>query len=448
MNETQIITTTYGFPPEGAEVFMPGSEKKALAAASREASEREMAYINFLNRTNAAAGTKTPALREPVLPIDFVRCIDTLDERLCANGIAVLREQLVSLGRERFQELLATDRSARSLQRVVRSHTDFTSWPSVKYAFAAANALVTQVPRRKIAEQAAGAGVDRDEASKIGGFPDLWKVSSEQATTANVYAFHDLFVRLLFGMSLLERLSPDGRLRNFFFAGGKGEKGDYFRDWLSVLDGPHFTVAVVDPLGLVFAWLCGEKTALPKPAELTNKWLGVRVPSTKDIWLVQAVWHGFLLGYSSWALWDYVGRAIRKATDVELLETWRKELAKRYPAITAFHDVLSGYFCKDVQSGKGAYRQFDDTGYRAFIDHAARKLSRCLSALMALALEEVLPGTIVARFSGWVLCEVNSEKAKNFPKNFLPEFVMDRLEAAFPGQRFYFNQFKVEELAP
>jgi hypothetical protein len=106
---------------------------------------------------------------------------------------------------------------------------------------------------------------------------------------------------------------------------------------------------------------------------------------------------------------------------------------------------LTAYFCRDVQSGMGAYRQFDDTGYRAFIDQ--RELSRCLSALMALALEEVLPGAIVARFSGWCLCEVNSEKAKNFPKNFLPEFIMEKLEAAFPGQKFYFNQFKVEELA-
>ena len=65
---------------------------------------------------------------------------------------------------------------------------------------------------------------------------------------------------------------------------------------------------------------------------------------------------------------------------------------------------------------------------------------------MALAVEEEFPGAIVARFSGWCLCEVNSAKAKNYPKSFLGDVIGEKLEAAFPGHVFYFNHFKVEEL--
>jgi hypothetical protein len=39
------------------------------------------------------------------------------------------------------------------------------------------------------------------------------------------------------------------------------------------------------------------------------------------------------------------------------------------------------------------------------------------------------------------------KKARNFPRNFLPEFVQDELEAAFPGQRFPFTAFEIEELS-
>ena len=365
-------------PTAEAQSLRAQSEKKAnLAAASRKRPTRNGVHA-FLNRPSAPV-SKVPALKEPTLSKDFVRRIDALDERLHKRGVAVSREWLLSLGQKRFQELLALDRTTRSLQRVIRSKTDLTDWRSVEYTFQLANALVTPVPRRKIAEQVSGAGLDRDEAAKIAGFPDLWKATVEQPTVRNVYAFHDAFVSLVLGQSMLQRLSSDGRLRSSFFCGGKGGKVDLIREWLAVLEGAHFTVTLTDPLWNSFAWLCAERTPLPKPAELTNEWLGVRVPSANDIRFAQAVLHGFLLGYSSWALWDYVGRATRKATDVELLETWRKELARRYPAITAFHNVLSGYFHREVGSGMYAHRQFDDAGYRIFIEGAARKLTRSLT---------------------------------------------------------------------
>jgi hypothetical protein len=106
-----------------------------------------------------------------------VHAIDTLDERITTHGIALSRDKLVSLGRERFKELLKKDRTTRELQRVVRSHTDFSSWPSIEYAFASANALVTQVPKRRNADILADTGTDRDEAARISGFHDLWKVA-------------------------------------------------------------------------------------------------------------------------------------------------------------------------------------------------------------------------------------------------------------------------------
>ena len=90
---------------------------------------------------------------------------------------------------------------------------------------------------------------------------------------------------------------------------------------------------------------------------------------------------------------------------------------------------------------------FDWRAHRSFIDRSIQKLTNQLSGLLALALEETLPGACVARFQNWLLCEAVEKKARNFPRNFLPEFVQDELEAAFPGQRFPFTAFEIEELS-
>jgi hypothetical protein len=77
-----------------------------------------------------------------------------------------------------------------------------------------------------------------------------------------IYQFHDAYVRLVLGQSLLERLSSDGHVHNHLFVGGRGEKVGYFEDWLSVLEGPHFRVKIDRPLAAVMTWLCEEGRSL------------------------------------------------------------------------------------------------------------------------------------------------------------------------------------------
>ena len=54
---------------------------------------------------------------------------------------------------------------------------------------------------------------------------------------------------------MLERLSPDGRLRSRFLCGGADAKVDLFRQWLAVLQGPLVSVTLVQPLFGLMAWL-------------------------------------------------------------------------------------------------------------------------------------------------------------------------------------------------
>lgn len=135
---------------------------------------------------------------------------------------ALSRERLVSLGKQRFNDLLALDRAARVVQRVVGTNTDLTSFGSILQSFFICGALATSVRPRKPSEVFSGKGADREAASKIGGFDDLWKTISEPETVRNVYRFRDCFESLVFGQSLLEQLQSDCRVRSHFFCGGKG----------------------------------------------------------------------------------------------------------------------------------------------------------------------------------------------------------------------------------
>ena len=202
---------------------------------------------------------KLPVLLKPVLPTDFQARVDALDEEIYKRGMAVSRDRLLSLGQRRFHELLAKDRSARGLQRVIGTKTDLTSWRSVEYAFGCANALTTSVPDRKTAEVNAGVGEDREGAAKVAGFTDLWKTTSEPESVRNVLAFHEAFGSLVLGISLLERLQSDGRVRSHSLCGASGLKAELFTDWLPTLTGAHFTVKLCDPLWHVLAWLSERK---------------------------------------------------------------------------------------------------------------------------------------------------------------------------------------------
>ena len=354
------------------------------------------------------------------------------------RGVAVDRNNLLEVGNARFTRLLKADAKARSLQRVVGTKTDLTSWPSVEYAFQLAQALeVTAVPPRKSAEIIAGRGKDRDEARSITGFHDLWKANQLPQVVKDVYAFHDRFATLVFGQSMLDQLSPDGRLRSHLFCGGRGPKVAWFADWLEAMPATLVSIRLLDPLWGVLSWLCEGKAPAP---DLAREWFPeVRSPSLHQRTLAQAVWHGFLLGYDSWDLWQYVGRLTRTVPDQVLLSRWRNELSKRYPMIALFHKDVARFFFKPVGFGAEAHHEFEPARYRAFVDHAMQTFLDQVSGVVGLAIEEMHPGGLVARFQDWLLCETKK------PDPLLHEKISQQLATAFPKGMF---QIEVTEVQP
>jgi hypothetical protein len=404
------------------------SQRSLAQAASREESERLMAEARAMNPPPMPIA-EPPPLRKPVLPDNFDRQAMDLDEQIYERGIAFSRDRLLALGKERFEELLARDHEARSLQRVIFG--DLTTWPTVMYSFASAGALGTGIPPRKMMEQHTGAGLDREAAASITDWDDLWKARPEPETVRRIYDFHDAFVRLIFGQSLLERLSKDGRVRSRFFCGGQKQTEYFFQHWLSTLEGPHFKVVIARPLWSIVAWLAQQRIPLIAPAELTHDWLGKRSPSTAEVRRVEAVVEGWLLGYTGWSLWDFVGTRTRRAVDVSVLEMWRADLARRHPAVTRFHEDLRGFFW--TSPGGDGYRRFNEKRYRAYL---SAELHKFLAVVLVLAAQAV-GSACIARFTdGWLLCQGK-------PRRTLRESIEYKLASAFPGSRF---NISVEEV--
>jgi hypothetical protein len=399
-------------------------QKEIAQIASREAAERDMAYVRAMNPPPVPK-LEARALRQPVLPAGFDAA--QLDKNIYSRGVAFDRERLLSLGRVLFDDLLARDHDVREHQRVL--FDDLTSWPSVLQSFAANNALVTNVPRRTNSDIVANRFTDRDAAALISNWEDLWKIALEPESVRRVYAFHDAFVSLVFGQSLLERLSSDGHVRSHWFSTGKSTPVVDFKDWLSTLQGAHFKVVINDPLFSVVTWLCGERQPAPDPAQLANDWLGIRVPSLAQTRLVQSVVSGWLLGHASWSLWDYVGRRTRQPTDHGTLSVWRAQLADRYKNIARFHSDLKAFFLTPAREGY----VFQPNAYRAYLD---RELQTLLDAVSLIAAFEMRDAT-VARFD-WILCEGSKPKARP-----TAEHIELSLEAAFHGARFNVNVHEV-----
>jgi hypothetical protein len=133
-----------------------------------------------------------------------------------------------------------------------------------------------------------------------------------------------------------------------------------------------------------------------------------------------AVFDGFLLGFDSWELWNYVGPRTRVAADHAQLEQWRNTLSKRFRAIESFHAELAACFYKHV----GDHRQFDSRRHRLFVDQIVSDCSNTVSALVALALAGARP---VARFQNKVFTEQLPKSRAN---------IHAALAAAFPDCAF------------
>jgi hypothetical protein len=288
-------------------------------------------------------------------------------------------------------------------------------------SFAAANALVTAVPRRKTADILARRDADRDDAARVDHFSDLWKCFLEPETVRRIFAFRDRFERLVFGQSMINKLDESHRLKSRFFCGGSGEKVALFDSWLDALDGAHFRIRITNVLSSLMSWLCAE-TELPQPAELANRFLGVRAPTTAQLKLMQAIIDGWLLGYTSWSLWNFVGRRTRQAVEHGTLSIWRTQLAQCCKRITTFQEDLRQFFMRPI--GEGAY-MFDQQAFRSYLDRELRRLREIVSLIAALASGDAT----VARFDDFILCEGKA------PRD-LSAKIKDRLEAALPSSSF------------
>jgi len=426
-------------PPftSAAEVARELNERReAAAVVAHEAAEKEMALMRSLNRTSEPTpGAETLELKQPVLPKDFAERVADLDQQIYQRGVAVSRERLESLGKQKFQELLSADRLCREEQRVIGPRTDLTQWFSIHNALSATGTLaMIPVLRRTTHETYAGIEPERDEARAITGFEDLWKLSGvEPRAVRAIYGYRDVFESLVFGQSMLERLSEDGRVRSPSFCGGKLLTLSTFADWLPALEGSHYRVTLTNPLAAIVSWLAGEESP-PDVLELARDWSGLRLPSEEQIRAAQAVLDGFLLNYEGWTLWNYVGRRIRWLPDKLGLEPWTEQLRERFCKVVGFH--------KEVQSGfwraEGYYRRFDSAAYRRFINQTIKALRDCVASVVALAAAEHSPSTIVARFADWLLLE-----SKTKPKARLGANIQEKLATAFPTAAF-----KVEVIGP
>jgi hypothetical protein len=420
---------SYGFPL--TPIAPEHGHKAVAAAASREASERDMAFLRDMNKMPSSQ-RPPPQLRQPSLPNGFADALDHFDSEIFGRGIVVSRDKILALGRKRFLELLSLDRAARVEQRVIGPNIDLSSWPSVRTAFQNVGALSAGLPRRKTHETWTGAGEDRERAGQFSGFGDLWKVTQEPRAARAIYAFRDKLESLVFGMSMLDHLSDDGRLRSKFFSSGKPTGS--FTDWLSVLEQPHISVTLTDPIGDLIAWLVNEPTPVPRPLEYAKKLHGRHAPNAQEIKIAVAVWHAFVLGFvSPWDIWSFVGRETRVRTETSALSIWRNDLARRYPAIEQWNNELRSFFYRPLG---GNQFQFDERAHRLFIDANLRKLANRLSAVVAMAVEEVLPQSVVARFSDSILA-VTTDQVRHKAK--LDAAVFAKVQTAFPRSNFEFR---------
>jgi hypothetical protein len=402
-------------------------EDRILTPASREAARRDEALLRGLNRADARMVIREPELRQPVLGKEFFARIEALDHEIVERGVAIDRDRLVSLGRERFDELLTCDRGARTWQRIIGTRRDLTSWASVFHALAENGAMrQIPVPERKSYEQLYGINKEIDLVRQVSGFLDLWKLSCAQPQAIRaINAFRDVFKKLVFAQSMLERLSDDGRLRSRFFSGGTGARVDRFLDWRDALDGTHFVIRIENQLQAVIFWLTGETSEAPDVLDLARECFNVRAPSASQIKFAQAVFDGFLLNHKDWNLWQSVGRATQTLPDNRLLNVCCDRFKERFQRIRLFHHEVQRCFFRTV----GNHNELDSTAWRRFIDRSVNGLRARVSALAALAVSEHLPSAVVARFQDSLLCE--SE-----PSAQLVEIITEKLEAAFDRTAF------------
>jgi hypothetical protein len=382
----------------------PGYVKHDSQSAVEIASREQMARDAALGRSPLPP-RPVLQIKEPLLPDDFQQKRSELDKRIAEAGIKICRDRLISLGRERFEKLLAADHKCRFGE--IGAGVDLTRFDHVAAAISAFECQI--VPPRKSSEQLAGSGKDREAVRQIAGWDDLWKATHERREVIDaIYNFHDEFERLCFGHELAEALSPSGRATSPMFRGGK-RNVNLFIDWLPAVEGELVQVKLSRPLWSIMAWLANEKGNPPDSSLLAREFWNVRAPSPAQELIAAATVEGFLLGLDDWMLWDYVGKSTRTAVSETRLAGWHKILAKRYRAISEFHRAVNAAHMQTRGYGFEAHFRPDRAAARAFIDRTTQQLLDVASALLALGIEENFAGAVIARFQGALLVDAKHE---------------------------------------
>jgi hypothetical protein len=401
------------------------------AEEAEHQAKREQDHLRSLGQPRVAQPA-LPQLKVPELAQDFDEQVAQLDQKIFDRGVAIDSDKLLRLGKERFAKLLDVARHS-GLYSSRGAALDLSAFQSTQRALGVFEAPT--VARRKTHEVVAQSGRSKGEVRRIAGWSDLWKATQERdEVLRDVYSFRDLFESLVLGQSMLEKCSSDGKLRSRFFAGGKARKVDLLlTDWRSAIAGEHVIVKLVEPLWSVLSWLANEKAPPAAPGELARDWFNVRAPSKEQLQTVSAVVDGWLLDYDGWHLWQYVGRQTRSAQDQGRLATWRTQLAKRFVRIAGFHTELCSSFVREIDMGDAAPRQqqFELAAYRRFVDRSIDQLLQRAGELVALGLDEVVSGAVVARFQDRVLLagKHNQIEAKRVS-------ISRQLATAFEGAQF------------
>jgi hypothetical protein len=96
-----FITAPIFAPPSRDELAAAHAEQAMMLTASREAAEREAAYVKALNPPMVRR-VEPPPLRAPVTSQNLSEDVAQLDEQIFERGIAFNREHLISKGKTRF----------------------------------------------------------------------------------------------------------------------------------------------------------------------------------------------------------------------------------------------------------------------------------------------------------------------------------------------------------
>jgi hypothetical protein len=222
----------------------------------------------------------------------------------------------------------------------------------------------------------------------------------------------------------------DGCIHAKFFGGGSGAKVDLFMQWLAAVKGSTqwVNVHLVEPVASLVCWLANEKTNACFPlAQATKDFYRCRAPTALQLDTVQALWHAFLRDVDGWHAWEYVGRITRAIPDKELLDQWRKIIAQGYPRIAQFHAEVRAAFYKAISTREGAYLKFEGAKHQAFVDGMLHDYQEILSGVVALAVNEQLPGAVIARFDNWIIAEREPKRTLS------PASLSEEVAKVFPG---------------